>query len=56
MMKIIILNFRTKDVLVYDYDITMWDDDEEFIESEEVGLKVSDCQWMIVDELNIQIK
>ncbi len=56
MKKIIILDFRTSDVFVYDYDINIWENGEDFIESEEVNLNSNDCQWMIVDELKIQIK
>ena len=56
MMKIIILDFRTAEVFVYNYDTNIWEDGENFIESEEVNLNSNDCQWMIVDELKMQIK
>lgn len=55
-MKIIILDFETSSVLVYSYDNNVWEDSEEFIESEEIGLNSNNCQWMIVNELNIKIK
>ena len=56
MKKIIILDFNTTEVHVYPYDEPTWQDCIEFIDSAEVGLNSSNCQWMvIVDELNIQI-
>jgi len=54
--KIIILDFKTQNVLVYDYDENIWEDCIDFIESEEINLNSNDCQWMVVDELNIEIK
>ena len=54
--KIIILDFETSSVLVYPYDENVWEGAEDLIESEEVGLNSNNCQWMIVDELNIEIK
>jgi|LakMenEpi03Aug12_release.lakeMendotaPanAssembly.Ray.scaffolds.fasta_scaffold3613030_1 hypothetical protein len=56
MKKIIILDFKRGEVFVYNYDTDIWEDGEDFIESEEINLNSNDCQWMIVDELNIQIK
>ena len=55
MKKIIILDFRTQNVLAYDYDETVWEDCIQFLESEEVALNSNDCQWMVVDKLNIEI-
>lgn len=55
MKKIIILDFSTAEVHVYPYDESIWEDCIEFIESEEIGLNSNNCQWMVVDELNIQI-
>lgn len=54
--KIIILDFLTQDVLVYDYDENIWGDCIDFLESEEINLNSNHCQWMVVDELNIRIK
>ena len=56
MKKIIILRFSTSEVLVYPYDENIWEDGEDFMNSEEIDIDYSNCQWMIVDELNIQIK
>lgn len=53
--KIIILDFRAQEVLVYDYDENIWEDCIEFIESNEINLNSNDCQWMVVDKLNIKI-
>lgn len=55
MKKIIILDFRTQNVLVYDYDENVWEDCIDFLTSEEINLQPNDCQWMVVDNLNIQI-
>lgn len=54
MSKIIILNFETGEVLITDYDNNKWDDVEQFINS--IMMNDTNCQWMIVDELNIKIK
>lgn len=54
-MKIIILNFETGEVHVYPYDENVWEDCEDFMESEEVGLNSNTCQWMVVDEVNIKV-
>ena len=55
MKKIIILDFITTEVHVYPYNEPVWNDCIEFIDSAYVGLNSSNCQWMVVDELNIQI-
>lgn len=54
--KIIILDFKTQEVLVYEYDENVWKDCVEFLESDEIGLNSNDCQWMVVDKLKIEIK
>lgn len=54
MSKIIILNFETGEVLITDYDNNKWNDAEQFINS--IMMNDTNCQWMIVDELNIKIK
>jgi hypothetical protein len=54
--KIVILDFRSQEVLIYDYDQNIWEDCIDFLESEEINLNSNDCQWMVVNELNIQIK
>jgi hypothetical protein len=54
-MKIIILDFTIGEVHIYPYDLNIWEDAIELIESEEVGLNSNNCQWMVVDELKLQI-
>lgn len=54
--KIIILCSSTQEVLVYEYDMNMWENVEHFLTSDEIDLDINNCQWMVVDELNIQIK
>ena len=53
MKKIIILNFETAEVHVYDYDENVWEDCEEFMMSE--NIRFNDCQWMLTDNLKIEI-
>jgi hypothetical protein len=59
MKKIIILDFSTAEVHVFPYDENVWTDAEDFITDENengsIALSLSNCQWMIVDDLNIQI-
>lgn len=51
MKKIIILDFSTAEVYVYDFDEDVHEDGESFLIS--VGLKEKDCQWMITNELRL---
>jgi len=57
--KIIILDFSTTEVHVFPYDKNVWDGGEDFIEDEnengDIALSLSNCQWMIVDDLKIEI-
>ena len=59
MKKIIILDFSTAEVHVFPYDENVWANGEDFITDENengnIALSLINCQWMIVDELNIQI-
>jgi len=54
--KIIILDFGTTNVLIYDYDENVWDCPEDMTDEDGCFILDSNCQWMIVDELNIKIK
>jgi len=56
-MKIIILDFATAEVLIFNYSPDFGDAEEYMYELEKDGSisKVSDCQWMAVDELKLQI-
>ena len=56
--KIIILDFETEKVHVFPFDEHVYDDDgEDFIAQDpyEIGISEVNCQWMIVDDLIIQI-
>lgn len=57
MSNIIILDFSTTEVHVFPYDNHVWESGEDFIAQDpyELGLKESNCQYMIVEELNIKI-
>jgi hypothetical protein len=55
MKKIIILDFRTVEVHIFSYNEHLWEDCIDFIESEEINLNSNDCQWMVVDNLKIEI-
>lgn len=57
--KIIILDFRTTEVFVFDFDPNIYENASDFFEDDyakELGLDESNSQYMVVDELNIQIK
>lgn len=55
MSKIIILDFTSAEVHVYNYDEAVWEDCEEFMMHEEINLNPNNCQWMVVNDLNIKI-
>lgn len=54
-MKIVILDFSTQEIHIYDYDLNKWEDCIDFIESKEIGLNSNNCQWMVVDKLKLEI-
>lgn len=57
-MKIIILDFSTSEVAVYNYDEGRFDNAEDWFEDNDSNFnnhKESECQYMIVEELNIKI-
>ncbi len=54
MSKIIILDFSLAETHIFSYDENIWENGEEFIECE-TDLDLSNCQYMIVKELNIRI-
>lgn len=55
--KIIILDFSTSKVHIFPFDTFIYDDGEHFISKDDyqLGFTESNCQWMIVNELTIQI-
>lgn len=58
--KIIILDYTLARVYVFKYDENCYEDGEHFInemiEEGELETSASNCNWMIVSELNIEIK
>jgi len=56
MKKIIILDFGTTEVSIYDYDENIWECPEDFTDENGVFIIDSNCQYMVVDELNIKIR
>ena len=56
-MKIVVLDFQTAEVLIFNYSSDFGDAEDYMYELEKDGSisKVSDCQWMVVDELKLQI-
>ena len=61
MKKIIILDFSTTDVHIFDFDENCYSNDDivQFFEDEnevhDLNLSESNCQWMITGQLNLQI-
>lgn len=54
--KIIILDYGEKKVTVYDYNENVWENAEDMTDEDGNYIIDSNCQWMVVDELNIEIK
>lgn len=57
-MKIIILDFSTAEVFVFPFDENMYDDSGDFFDSEycvEKGIRKTNCEYMVLDDLKIQI-
>ena len=54
MKKIIILDFQDGQVMITSINTEVWDDVEDFIIS--IGWDPSNCQWMLVDKLNLKIE
>lgn len=55
MKKIIVLDFKNQKVHVYPYDEENWEDSIDFLLSVNNQLDISNCQWMVVDTLNLTI-
>lgn len=55
MKKLIILDFETAEVYVYTYDENIWESPEDFTDEEGIHVINSNCQYMVVDELKINI-
>ena len=57
-MKITILNFSTGEVFIFPYDENIYEDAQDFFDSEyctERGIIEEDCQYMVSDMLTLQI-
>jgi len=57
-MKIIILDFSTTETHVFPYDENIYDNSEDFFDSaycKELGIRERDCQYMVVEDLTLQI-
>jgi hypothetical protein len=59
MKKIIILDFESGEVHVFNYDSNIFEDFSDFVivinEEYDLNLREKNCQWMIIDDLNIMI-
>lgn len=51
--KIIILDFSDNEVYIKDYDENMWSNPEQFLF--ETGFNETNCQWMVVNKLILNI-
>ena len=54
--KIIILDYSTGEVLIKDYDENIWNCAEDMTDEDGNLIIHSDCDWMVVDELNLKIE
>jgi hypothetical protein len=62
MKKIIILDFETGDIIIADFDTNIYDENQnitEFFDAlgevHKLELSESNCQWMIVNSLNLKV-
>jgi hypothetical protein len=56
MEKLIVLDFRSGEVTVYDYDFLKYEDVEDFQDKYGRYVIHNDCQYMVVKELKINIE
>lgn len=57
-MKITILDFSTGEVFIFPYDENIYEDAQDFFEgayAEQYGLQESNCQYMVSEQLALQI-
>jgi hypothetical protein len=54
--KIVILDHGQQKVMVYDYNENVWDSPEDMMDENGNYILDSNCEWMVVNELNIEIK
>jgi hypothetical protein len=55
MKKLIVLDHGTREVHIYNYDENIWESPEDFTDEDGHYLLDSNCEWMVVDELNIKV-
>ena len=53
--KLVVLDYGEKTVAVYPYDENVWDSPEDFTDKDGNYVLDSNCEWMVVDDLNIKI-
>jgi hypothetical protein len=56
MKKLVVLDHGVGEVYVYTYDDSKFDCPEDFTDKNGVYVLDSNCEWMLVDELNIIYK
>lgn len=54
MSKIVILEFREGKIYIFSYDELYWECPEDFLI--EKGFEIGNCQFMVSDNLSIEIK
>ena len=55
MKKLIVLDHGESKVHIYNYDENIWESPEDFTDEDGIYLLDSNCEWMLVDKLNIKI-
>lgn len=55
MKKLIILDFGTGEVHIYPYDENIWESPEDFTDEDGYMIIDSNCQYMVVKDLKLQI-
>jgi hypothetical protein len=53
--KLVVLDHGEKTVTVYPYDENVWESPEDFTDEDGIYVLDSNCEWMVVDDLNIKI-
>ena len=53
--KLVVLDHGEQSVTVYNYDENIWETPEDFTDENGNYVLDSNCQWMVVDDLNIKI-
>jgi len=53
--KLVVLDHGEQTVTVYSYDEDIWESPEDFTDEDGNCLLDSNCQWMVVKNLNIKI-